>query len=624
MQSALMGGVIFGISSVSDSFLQRSMPEGGPELSAPYIHAMYVLGTFFSALAPIGSGLVLESGGPRLSSVLSTSLFALGCGMFALSDNDTCMFLPAVCLLAFAGPGVHGATLHLANLFNENKGVATVCLTASFHLSFGCLYVVERLYRRGWDYRQIFSAYAAVAIASLVASLLLWPDESYELQGLTGREGTSGPPSSYGSVESSLALASPGTSSASRVVGPFYHPGYESPRSRAGSELGVPSVLYGGGATPPVSSPLRSLYPNLHSSSYPHPDGRDGIIQASRPFGRSDLRSPSATPPTLQPTSTPNSLPGPSFAAPNLLEEKHKNIRAHIPITSVASRSAMEPLEELGPYDDLRLVDLYAQLGSPVYRQLVLFFALCSFWANFYPGVAVQEMGDVYGRSGARGLTVEARDVYGGYLSLAMVGGMYAIPISALGMDHHSFGYSVLAGAVGLSLLLWSFLLLYQTRGTLLASFACYASFRSLLYSFAYSYVLEVFGGDHFGVLVGVLHLVSGIIGLLQLPLAALVAGNCHQALTSLDFSVCSTGSWSAVNFAAALSSAYCFHFAYNDWAVRYRLHQRKTRIGKEISTFRRLGTQLAPIAAAAARIRYRAPVSQGTTDEDDFDLLDI
>lgn len=281
----------------------------------------------------------------------------------------------------------------------------------------------------------------------------------------------------------------------------------------------------------------------------------------------------------------------------------------------------MEPLEELGPYDYLRLLDVYAQLGSPVFRQLAVFFVLCSFWANFYPGVAVQEMGDVYGRSGARGLTAEAREVYGGYLSLAMVVGMVLIPLSALSMDHHSFGFSILAAAVGLSLLLWSFLLLYQTLSTLLASFLCYASFRSLLYSFVYSYLLEVFGGDHFGVLVGVLHLVSGITGLLQLPLAALVAGNCHQALTSLDFNVCSTGSWSVVNFAAALSSAYCFSFAYNDWAVRYRLHQRKTRIGKEISTFRRLGTQLAPVAGAAALLGYRATGKQET---EDFDLLDM
>ena len=177
VQSALMGGVIFGISSISDSFLLQSTPVGGPELSAPYIYAMYVLGTFFAALAPIGSGLVLESGGPRLSSCLSTALFALGCFMFALSDSETCMYLPAVCLLALAGPGVHAATMHVPNLFRESRGVATVCLTASFHASFGCLYVVQRLYEAGWDYRQIFRAYGCLALASLLVSLVLWPGQ---------------------------------------------------------------------------------------------------------------------------------------------------------------------------------------------------------------------------------------------------------------------------------------------------------------------------------------------------------------------------------------------------------------------------------------------------------------
>ena len=318
---------------------------------------------------------------------------------------------------------------------------------------------------------------------------------------------------------------------------------------------------------------------------------------------------------TLHPFGTDGWAAHPPSGPPHLRrspqQEKHKNIRAHIPITTVTSRGALEPLDELGPFDDLRNLDLCSQLGSPVYRQVAALFVLSSFWANFYPGVAVQEIGDVYGKMGSRGIPLDDRIAYGGYLSLAMVAGMVCIPLSALAMGHHSYGFSVLAGALGLTMLLWAFLLLYQTPGTLLASFVCYSAFRSILYSFTYSYLQEVFGRDHFGVLVGVLNLLAGSVGLLQLPLASAASGNCHLAASVVDFEVCSTGSWAAVNFAAALSSGYCFFFTYHDWAVRYRLEQRKSRIAREIGTFRKHGTQLAPLGGAKTNASKAAPLAR-------------
>ena len=75
---------------------------------------------------------------------------------------------------------------------------------------------------------------------------------------------------------------------------------------------------------------------------------------------------------------------------------------------------------------------------------------------------------------------------------------------------------------------LWSLLLLYDTTWTLLPSFFCYAVFRTFLYTFLFAYIADTMGFHYFGVLAGLMFVISGIVGLLQYPLAKWAEGTCH------------------------------------------------------------------------------------------------
>ena len=71
-------------------------------------------------------------------------------------------------------------------------------------------------------------------------------------------------------------------------------------------------------------------------------------------------------------------------------------------------------------------------------------------------------------------------------------------------------------------------LLLYDAQWTLLPSFFCYAVFRTLLYTFLFAYIADTMGFHYFGVLAGLMFVISGVVGLLQYPLAKWAEGTCH------------------------------------------------------------------------------------------------
>lgn len=166
-------------------------------------------------------------------------------------------------------------------------------------------------------------------------------------------------------------------------------------------------------------------------------------------------------------------------------------------------------------------------------------------------------------------LTPYDQRLYGRYFTLIMTLGVFAIPLVGYMMDNKGFpATSAATVAFGV---LWSLLLLYDSRYSLLPSFMFYALFRTCLFTFLFAYLADTMGFRFFGVLAGLMFVIGGFVGLLQYPLAIWAAGTCHSANSPLKRAHCSRGHWEEVNLLMACSIISLFWFSYRDWVRRRR-----------------------------------------------------
>ena len=163
-----------GWSSISGALLLAKPTEGGPGLSHEYIQVMFATATFFNFLSPLFLGIILDAYGPRTCSVLSFFIITLGCALFSISNIPNLpLFAPAMSLIAFGGPGVQSAIIHLSNLFPGSKSTATALITGSFQLSFIVFFLFDQIwFEFGIGYQVRFSPTILFTHSSGLACLL--------------------------------------------------------------------------------------------------------------------------------------------------------------------------------------------------------------------------------------------------------------------------------------------------------------------------------------------------------------------------------------------------------------------------------------------------------------------
>lgn len=214
---------------------------------------------------------------------------------------------------------------------------------------------------------------------------------------------------------------------------------------------------------------------------------------------------------------------------------------------------------------DPLVTSLGQQLTSLAFIRLNIFFIICSFWANFYIGTAVTQLGDL-------GIVPEAdTSHYGDLLTLFMTGGVVVIPVVGWMMD--VWGFPVTMFVTILFSIFWASLLCLLDAKYLIASFVCYALFRTFLFTFLFSYMADRLGFQFFGILVGILFLISGVVGLLQYPLSEWADGSCIT--DSQDG--CSHGQWDKVNHIMLVSFCLLLFFPYQDHIERKEISRRTT-----------------------------------------------
>jgi hypothetical protein len=163
-------------------------------------------------------------------------------------------------------------------------------------------------------------------------------------------------------------------------------------------------------------------------------------------------------------------------------------------------------------------VTFWIQIHSVDFFHIALFFVVSSFWCNFYLGTLDQQL-DQYVSDPS------VKESYLDLFSLVTTLSAASVFFAGLLLDKYGFGATqILTISFGVLMSIGTLIPLtepYQ-RPVLLATFVFYGLYRTFAFAYTFSAVAHVFGFQFFGTLIGIAFLVSGCIGFVQKPLAAL------------------------------------------------------------------------------------------------------
>lgn len=186
--------------------LEASEDEGGMSMSPQYAQLCFAIAISFSCISPILMSTFLEGFGPRVTAIGCTFIFSVGSLIFGVSDiHRFGLFIPGLCLMAFAGPGIHGSSHYCVHRFPTMKGFVNTVLSMSFHASFVVFYTLQEIWwhrlRSGGsgDSRALFCYYAFACLLTTVPSMFIIPNSMAPDRGLRSHGGSY---SSFGSYES--------------------------------------------------------------------------------------------------------------------------------------------------------------------------------------------------------------------------------------------------------------------------------------------------------------------------------------------------------------------------------------------------------------------------------------
>ncbi|PUU74792.1 major facilitator superfamily domain-containing protein [Tuber borchii] len=152
------------------------------------LNFMFTLAAVATNVCALLVGTILDQYGPRVSGIIGSILFALGCLGFSFAKQIR-SFDPypiSYLLLALGGPFIFISSFHLSNAFPSHSGLILSMLTGAFDSSSA----VFLLYRLLYDHthgkltlRTWFTAYLIVPATILILQLTLMPSRSYKTVG---------------------------------------------------------------------------------------------------------------------------------------------------------------------------------------------------------------------------------------------------------------------------------------------------------------------------------------------------------------------------------------------------------------------------------------------------------
>eukprot|EP00934_Nitzschia_sp_Nitz4_P007125 Nitzschia sp. Nitz4//scaffold58_size112336//34525//35691//NITZ4_004025-RA/size112336-exonerate_protein2genome-gene-0.127-mRNA-1//-1//CDS//3329554965//7115//frame0 len=181
LQNGIAGGLLYGWASIDHTLLAAPLEQGGAGLTPRECTHLYSYAAGLSMVAALVLGTVLDYNGPRVASLLSCSIVAGGCFIFATATKFH-MFLVGLVLIAFGGPGIGNSIIHLANLFPGNENLAMSGLSGSIAFSFSAFAAFDSIWGASdtITFRHLFGSMGAIVALLAIGSLVVYPDEPYE------------------------------------------------------------------------------------------------------------------------------------------------------------------------------------------------------------------------------------------------------------------------------------------------------------------------------------------------------------------------------------------------------------------------------------------------------------
>jgi MFS family permease len=181
LQNALAGGLIFGWASIDRTMLISPESNGGAGVAPDKTTLVFSWASSLAMVSSLFLGIVLDVFGPRICSVLCLTSIAIGCRLLAASHNFN-QFAIGACAMGFAGPGICGTIIHIANLFPKIQNLIMSLLTGSIAISFSVFSIFDMLWHKYEfaTFHTLFGYYSWVMAALAVGGFLFYPDEPFK------------------------------------------------------------------------------------------------------------------------------------------------------------------------------------------------------------------------------------------------------------------------------------------------------------------------------------------------------------------------------------------------------------------------------------------------------------
>ncbi|KAI9821135.1 MAG: hypothetical protein M1827_003869 [Pycnora praestabilis] len=149
-----------------------------------HVNLMFTVAAVATNVCALPVGATLDKYGPRVSSIIGSILFTIGCLFFALASKlpfDS--YVPGYLFLALGGPFIFIASFQLSNTFPNHSGLIMAMLTGAFDSSSAVFLIYRIIYQHtdgSFTPMKFFTIYLIVPAFILIVQLLVMPPKSYK------------------------------------------------------------------------------------------------------------------------------------------------------------------------------------------------------------------------------------------------------------------------------------------------------------------------------------------------------------------------------------------------------------------------------------------------------------
>lgn len=186
----LTAGIIFGFSQLKIILLEEGVyghlcppQQNGCKDQVTRLQSIFVVAASATNFSAFPIGYILDRYGPKVSTIIGSLLFFLGCLLFGFSSPSLDMYYPAFLFLAIGGPFIFLSTINLSRAFPKYSGLIMAIITGAFDGSSVVFWVFLKIYKSSDSVTisAIFKVFSIVPILSFVFAVLLMPSTPYEV-----------------------------------------------------------------------------------------------------------------------------------------------------------------------------------------------------------------------------------------------------------------------------------------------------------------------------------------------------------------------------------------------------------------------------------------------------------